>query len=340
MEDPGVQSGKPRLSVVLSTLGNYAVLRRVLDGYERQDAPAGSFELLVVSDLAEPDPAAVEAAVGERPYPVRRLTGSVPGLSANRNTGWQAAAAPVVLFTDNDTIPVPRLVREHLASHERHPEREVAVAGHVRWAKGIEVTPFMRWLDMGIQFDHRSLKGETGTWAHLYGANSSIKRAMLELVGGYDELRLPYLYEDLDWGYRAREHGLRVVYNRRAVVDHWRPMTLEVWQQRAPMLAATEWQFCRLHPDVEPWFWKMFSDAAARPASGQRARRLAAFVPPWLPGIGPLVWKRASLQWRQQIAPHFLRAWDAAAAGEAVSVAPDVEALLAERAAGASGEPG
>src|SRR3954454_6399179 len=142
-----VETEHPQLSVVLSTLGNYAVLERVLDGYDRQDAPPGSFEMLVVADLKEPDPAAVDRAIGERSFPVRRLTGDVAGLSANRNTGWQAARAPVVLFTDNDTIPVPRLVAEHIASHEADPEEHVAVVGHVRWAKGIKITPFMKWLD-------------------------------------------------------------------------------------------------------------------------------------------------------------------------------------------------
>jgi hypothetical protein len=244
-----------------------------------------------------------------------------------------------VLFTDNDTIPVPRLVSEHLATHAQHPEREVAVAGHVRWARGIEVTPFMRWLDRGVQFDYGSLRGEEGTWAHLYGANSSIKRSMLELVGGYDEERLPYLYEDLDWGYRAREHGLRVIYNRRAIVDHWRPMTVEVWQKRAPMLAATEWQFCRMHPDIEPHFHAMFSDAMAHPPAGRRARELARWVPRWVPWLGRIVWSRASLQWRQQIAPHFLAAWEAAASGAGASVQPDVEALLSERGTHPGGSP-
>jgi glycosyltransferase involved in cell wall biosynthesis len=187
---------RPSLSIVLSTLGNYPVLKKVLDGYDRQTAAPGSFELLVVADRKEPDLDAVDAAIGERSYPVRRLVGSVPGLSANRNTGWQAARAPVVLFTDNDTIPVPRLVAEHIALHERHPEDHVAVVGHVRWAKGIRVTPFMRWLDDGVQFQFGTLDGDEASWAHLYGANSSIKRSFLQRVGGYDEERLPYLYED------------------------------------------------------------------------------------------------------------------------------------------------
>src|SRR5438270_11494700 len=103
------------MSVVISTLGNYPTLERDLDGYSRQDAPPGSFEVVVVTDAADPDPAAVERAIGERAYPARRLTGPVPGLSANRNAGVRAAAGPLVLFTDNDTIPTPTLVSEHLA---------------------------------------------------------------------------------------------------------------------------------------------------------------------------------------------------------------------------------
>jgi GT2 family glycosyltransferase len=189
----------------------------------------------------------------------------------------------------------------------------------------------MRWLDDGVQFHFGALEGDEASWAHLYGANSSIKRRFLERVGGYDEERLPYLYEDIDWGYRAREHGLRVLYNRRAIVDHWRPMSLDVWKSRAPMLAATEWQFCQMHPDVAPWFHQKFSDAISRPRARGRGAALARFVPKWLPWLGEKVWFNADVYWRQQIAPHFLTSWDAALAGAPGSVQPDVAVLLAER---------
>jgi GT2 family glycosyltransferase len=323
-------NARPELSVVISTLGNHALLRRVLDGYERQVTSPGSFEVLVVADHAEPEPAGVQAAIGGRPYEVRMLSGNVPGLSANRNVGWRAARAPLVLFTDNDTIPVPALVQEHLAWHRRSPADEVAVVGLVRWAPGIRVTPFMRWLEHGVQFDFPSISGSEASWAHLYGANSSIKRALLERVGGYDEERLPYGYEDLDWGYRAREHGLRVLLNRRAIVDHWRPMTVKDWQVRAPRLAISEWRFCQLHTDIPPWFQRKFADAVARPPAGRRSAAALRLVPERTPWIGPKLFSRADLYWRQQIAPHFLDAWEAAAAGRAPELEP-AAAALAER---------
>jgi len=292
------------------------VLQRVLDGYERQTAAPERFEVLVVVDCADPSPAAVDEAIGTRPYAVRHLTGHRPGLSANRNTGWRAAQAPIVLFTDNDTIPVPEFVAEHLAWHAENPQDEVAVVGHVRWAPELKLTPFMRWLDEGVQFDYGSIVGDEAAWAHLYGANSSVKKALLERVGDFDEERLPYLYEDLDWAYRASKHGLRVLYNRRALVDHVRPgMTLDFWKEKARRMAAAERQFVAKHPEMEPWFHKKFAAAARRPPLRGRAMRLAPYVPELVPWLGPRVWRNARLAYWQELAPYFLEAWDEAASG-------------------------
>ncbi len=208
----------------------------------------------MVADRAEPDPAAVDAAVGERGYEVRRLEGEIPGLSANRNAGWRAAAAPLVLFTDNDTIPDPRLVAEHLAWHDREPAAEVAVLGHVRWAREVRVTPFMHWLDHGVQFDYPAIEGIEAGWGRFYGANVSAKREFLERVGGFDEVRLPYGYEDLDFGYRADAQGLRLLYNRAAVVEHLRTYDLAFYRRRVRRLARAEREFVGKHPELEPWF--------------------------------------------------------------------------------------
>ena len=76
--------------------------------------------------------------------------------------------------------------------------------GHVRWAREVRVTPFMHWLEHGVQFDYPAIDGIEAGWGRFYGANVSAKRELVERVGGFDEVRLPYGYEDLDFGYRAR----------------------------------------------------------------------------------------------------------------------------------------
>jgi glycosyltransferase involved in cell wall biosynthesis len=297
---------------VISTLGMHESLGRVLDRYSTQRADVGSFEVVVAADAAEPDPAAVERAVAGRPYPVRVVRGRIPGLSSNRNAGWRAAAAPIVLFTDNDTLPEPRLVIEHLQWHRRHPEPEVAVLGHVRWAREIHVTPFMRWLEHGVQFDFPNIDGIEAGWGRFYGANVSVKRALIERVGDFDEERLPYGYEDLDWAYRANRLGLRVLYNRRAVVEHLREMDLEFWKRRVRRAAVAEREFVRLHPDVEPYYHRLFANASKLPRGSGRGVSLARYVPPWFPVLGRRVWTSADLAFRRALAPHFLAAWEEA----------------------------
>ena len=329
------ESQRPRLSVVISTLGNYATLERVLDGYSRQSAPPGSFEVVIVMDAAEDQPEAVERAIGERAFPLRRISGPVPGLSANRNAGWREARAPLVLFTDNDTIPVRRMVAEHLRWHESYPEEAVGVLGHVRWARELDVTPFMRWLDTGIQFNYANLKGIVELpWGGFAGANSSLKRSFIEKVGDFDQEHFPYGYEDTDWAYRASKLGFRMVYARRAVVDHLRPMTLEFWKKRARRVAIAEREFTRLHPEQPPWFHRMFTNALERPPARGRGIKLAPYVPRGTPWLGRRVWASVDIAYKQALAPHFLAAWEEASNGRAGPAQPDLSEFASESSAG------
>lgn len=330
---------QPALTVVISTLGNYATLKRVLDGYSRQTADAGSFEVVVVTDAADERPDEVEAAVGHRTYPVRRITGPVAGLSANRNAGLRAAAAPLVLFTDNDTVPVPGLVAEHLRWHQRYPGDEVGVLGRVRWARELQVTTFMRWLDTGIQFDFANIRGIDAGWGRFVGANVSVKRSFANRVGDFDQEHFPYGYEDTDWALRASRLGFRLLYNRRAVVDHLRPMTLEFWQKRARRVAAAEHTFSRLHPEMRPWFHTLFSAAAAQPAARGRGIRWAPYVPRGLPVIGRRVWGSVDQFYRQAIAPYFLAAWDEVSAGGGRQASPDLSEFDSQPAGSPPGGP-
>jgi GT2 family glycosyltransferase len=307
----------PEISIVVPTLGRPVLVGRVLDRLDAQTAPAESFEVLVVADRKETGLEALDRAVGGRRYQARRLQASRPGASAARNAGWRAASSPVVLFLDDDVLPESSLVAEHLAWHRRSPDEEVGVLGHVRWADELAVTPFMRWLEHGIQFDYPSIQGEEATWGHFYTANASVKRALLERVGGFEEKGFPFGYEDLDLARRMKENGFRLLYNRAAVGEHLHPMDLEFWKRRVARIALSEREFTRRHPDFEPYFYELFSDAAARKPAGRAGERLARVVPPRVPVIGPRVWAMLDLRYRQALAPAFLEAWRSAGASAA-----------------------
>lgn len=254
------------------------------------------------------DNAAVRDAVGGRSAEPLLLVASAPGASAARNRGWREARGPVVLFLGDDILAGPTLLAEHVSWHRGDPDELVGVLGHVRWARELEVTPFMRWLDRGLQFDYGAIEGRGADPGHLYTANVSLKRTLLERSGGFDE-GLPYLFEDIELGRRLSELGFRLLYNRRAEAEHLHEATPDSWKARMRTAGRAEHQFLRRHPDAEPLLYEQMSRAAADPPARGRAARLAGLIPPWVPVLGPIVWKSAEQRWLQQLAPDFLEAW-------------------------------
>jgi GT2 family glycosyltransferase len=300
-----------RLSIVIPTLGRPDSLRRVLERLDRQDVT--DFEVLVVRDARD---TSGSPRIRSTPlFPLRELVGHEPGASAARNDGWRAASAPLVLFLGDDILPRPGLVGEHLAWHEGHPEPNVGVLGLVKWARDLRVTPFMRWLETGIQFDYSGVHGIEAGWGRFYTANVSVKRSLLERVDGFDE-RFGYLYEDTEIAYRMSQLGFRLLLNRAALGEHLHATTLEDYRRRVSDVAVAERRFVEKHPDISPYFYELFREAARQPRVTETGAWLARFVPRRALWIGPRLWSRIDRLYRQQLAGDFLTAWDAAAGEE------------------------
>jgi GT2 family glycosyltransferase len=301
----------PELSVVIPTYRRRDALPRTLDALERQSIDKDTFEVIVVDDPVEDDSAAVAALLERkrRPFSLRHLHRDARGVSAARNAGWGAASAPLVMFIGDDILLAPETLEQHLAWHREHPEDEVGVLGHVEWASELRVTPFMRWLERGIQFDYVSLHGREAPWTHFYTANISLKRLMLERIGGFDEERFPFLYEDLDVGRRLSEHGFRLLYNAGALGEHLHQTDVDEWRRRMAATAPAERRWVEAYPDMPAWFHDIFEAAERRRSVPGVVARVAERVPASVPVIGPRAAALADLHYRQQLAPAFLEAW-------------------------------
>lgn len=296
------------LSVVMPTLGRRATLPRALARLHGQESVG---EVLLAADAAA-DHGAVERAWSGAGLTGRVVRGTVPGASAARNAGWRAARGAVVLFLDDDVLAEPGLAAAHAREHAADPATDLAVLGGVRWADGLRVSAFMRWVE-GLQFDFAAMEpgAQTGWW-HFYTANASVKCAALEQVDGFDAEGLPFGYEDLDIAKRAR---LRVRYVPAAAAQHEHAMTLEQWRGRIERLAWSERRFVARHPEVAPFFHDRFAAALLTPRARGRAARVVDLVPERVPWLGPLVHTVAGLYWEQQLAERFLAAWTRAGAG-------------------------
>jgi len=209
----------PRISVVVPTFHRPTLLMRCLTALVRQRFDPAAFEILVVDDgCSRATQTAVEvlASCCDRQPSIRYLRNEpTHGPAAARNRGWRHAAADIIAFTDDDTIPDP----DWLAEGERSLGPEVAaVAGRVsvpRPGGGRARPTDHELMTLGLEA------------AEFVTANAFVRRAALEAVGGFDERFARAWREDSDLQFRLLEQGKAIGRAAAAVVLH--PVRPEPW---------------------------------------------------------------------------------------------------------------
>jgi GT2 family glycosyltransferase len=210
----------PELSVVVPTFRREADLRRLLDGLRGQTVAGERFEVLVVDDDPDGREARIAADAGAaEPFGLRRLANPCDGAAAARNHGAGAAAAPLLLFLDDDVVPDPRLLEEHLAWHASGEGGGVLVGAYrprpERPGFCAQVARLW-WQD----FFDRLAEAREITFVGALTANMSVRREILDRVGDFSEEYARARREDWEWGLRARRAGVRIGFERAASARH------------------------------------------------------------------------------------------------------------------------
>jgi GT2 family glycosyltransferase len=220
---------------VIPTHRRPATLRRTLEALGPQ-AAAERAEIVVVDDGSGDDtPAMVREIAGRYPAPLRLLAlESNRGPGAARNRGVAAAAAPVCLLLGDDMLPAPGLVARHRAFHHANPGENAALLGRIVPAAGSD-SPFTRWLhEEGKQFAFARIAAGDGVPARLfYAANCSLKRALLDRAGGFDE-SFVFGHEEQELSGRLARVGMRLAHDPAALAehDHSTDLAATLWRMR------------------------------------------------------------------------------------------------------------
>lgn len=206
--------GEPAISVVVPTRDRARYLEVTLASLAAQTPGAPAYEAIVVDDGSGDRTADVVSGVAgayirhERPR----------GPNAARNTGIEAARAPLIALIDDDVRVPPGWVAALVAGAERHPWAD-ALGGPIRASLegaapggcGRESAPITT-LDLGpadreVEF--------------VWSANMALRRSAIERFGAFDE-DVPIYGDEEEWLLRARAGGGRVAYVADAWLEHRR----------------------------------------------------------------------------------------------------------------------
>jgi GT2 family glycosyltransferase len=156
------------------------------------------------------------------------------GCCTARNMGVAHASGDEVVFLDNDTVVADpawiEKLKAVLYSDERigivGPKLCYPFAPHAIQCAGVGISRTGRVLfrGRGEPQDAPEYNAQRDVQC-LISACWMFRRSLYDRVGGLDEIFNPIQYEDLDFCYRARSRGYRVVYTPEPVVYHWESIT-------------------------------------------------------------------------------------------------------------------
>ncbi|HVS08891.1 MAG TPA: glycosyltransferase [Planctomycetota bacterium] len=240
---------RPQLSVIVCTYQRCSTLERCLDAFEAQDAPTGSFELIVVDDGSTDG---TRAMLDGRRFrvPTRVVHRPNGGLSAARNSGLALASGELVLLVNDDTIATHGLVAAHLDAHRRLAGSKVAVLGTFEQPPAALDNALMRVAERTfLVFCYAGLDpSRVHDWNRFWTCNVSVPLAAVRTAGGFDEDFRHYGCEDTDLALRLDELGFRVHFEPSARAFHEHLLSFDDLARRNRTVARAWVRLFRKHP--------------------------------------------------------------------------------------------
>src|SRR5579872_7264994 len=188
-------------TIQLCTYNRAHLLPRVLEACFDQTVARGAYEVVLIDDgSTDATQSVIEYAKMRPRVTFTAISQANAGLAAARNAGIAACRGERIIFIDDDVLPMPNFVEEHLRAAKRG--RDLVVRGGVIEVESFERLPPPFW----------TLRNYSANW--FWTSNVSVARRSLDDVRlgdriWFDEEFSEYGWEDIELGLRLREAGVR-----------------------------------------------------------------------------------------------------------------------------------
>jgi GT2 family glycosyltransferase len=241
---------RPVLSVSICTYDRRDVLVECLEAFSRQVLPPGTFELVVVDDGSSDGTAELLGEL-ELPVPMRVVRQANGGLAAARNAGLAVARGALVLFVNDDTLPFPGCVEQHLRTHAALGQRTAVLGSFEQPAAALD-NALLRYLERSTEVFgfSRMTPRALHDGLSFYTCNVSVPLEAVREAGCFDPAFRHYGCEDTDLGLRLEAHGYRVYYEPGARALHRHVMDFDYIRARQQQVARAYVRLFRKHPEA------------------------------------------------------------------------------------------
>lgn len=284
----------PILSVIIPTHNRPDTLVECLRCLEEQTI-ARDLEVIVVSDMKDDKTAALFDHTAWR---VSVKFFEIPPCQQGvaRNFGLEKATGEYALFIGDDILLALDACEKHVQVHENlkikkpnsNQDVQICVLGFTTWDPAVGITPVMTWLEQsGWQFGYpalnRCLANGSGPLIpismqhrYTYTSNISLPLALAKKHLFRTDVHL-YGWEDIEWGMRLKNAGVRVLYEPAATALHRHRITLEESLKRMEILGRSAVEISKKVPEFDrvPRGFKLllYRIAAMLPTMAGRHRR-------------------------------------------------------------------
>lgn len=274
---------RPVVSVVIATWRRPALLERCLTALIHQSLPKNMYEVIVVTDGPDLQSVSCIEQLQQKVYESPAIhwisLATKKGPAAARNAGWQSARGDLIVFTDDDCIPLFFFLESYWNAFCRYARRFIAFSGKVQ----VPISP------EPSDYEKNIAKLETASFVT---ANCACTKQTLLAVKGLDEeFTMPWR-EDSALEFACIKHNIPIVPIPTALVVHpvrSAPFGVSILEQKKSMFNSLLYKkfpdLYRRHINSRPpWYYygMVILGILAIPAAFLNSTVMLAVVAGWL----------------------------------------------------------
>jgi GT2 family glycosyltransferase len=222
------QLAQPSTTIIIPSYNGVELLRVCLRALQETLPTEAEVEILVADDgSTDATPEFIAEWSKQDPRVKLLLSKRNTGFIATCNRGLAAATGEIVVFLNNDTVPLRGWLPPLLRTFRERPDAG-AVGGRLVYPTGLlqEAGGVIFRDGSGANFGRDDPSPSAPLYSFLRpvdycsGALLATPRALCQKLGGFDSLYAPAYYEDTDYCFKIRQEGLTVYYQPESSIVH------------------------------------------------------------------------------------------------------------------------